>query len=47
MSTTAVSLGSWTGSGNQSGTQTYTLDNSWSYNTGNYGTTVTYTLTAP
>jgi len=47
VSNSAVTLGSWTGSGNQSGTQTYTLDNSWSYNTGTYTTTVTYTLTAP
>jgi len=43
----AVSLGSWTNSGNRSGTQTYALTNSWTYATGNYSMTVTYTLTAP
>jgi len=47
MSTSAISAGSWTGSGNQAGTHTYTLANSWAYNTGSYGTTITYTLTAP
>lgn len=40
-------LGSWTGSGAFSGTQTYKLANSWSYATGSYSTTLTYTLTAP
>ena len=45
--TVAQSLGSWTGGGTQSGTQTYKLANSWSYNTGSYSTTITYTLTAP
>jgi hypothetical protein len=43
----AVSLGSWTNSGNRSGTQTYVLANSWNYATGNYSMTVTYTLSAP
>ena len=47
MGTTDQSLGSWTGSGNYAGTQTYALANSWSYVTGNYGATLTYTLTAP
>ena len=47
MATSAVSLGSWTGGGNQSGTQTYKLVNSWSYRTGLYQATITYTLTAP
>jgi hypothetical protein len=46
-SASAVSLGSWTNSGNRSGTQTYVLANSWSYATGNYTMTVTYTLSAP
>jgi hypothetical protein len=36
-----VSSGSWTG------TQSYTLDNMWTYATGTYNTTLTYTLTAP
>ena len=45
--TTDVSVGSWTGSGSHSGTQTYRLANSWAYATGNYSVTLTYTLTAP
>ncbi len=45
--TTATPAGSWTGSGNHSGMHTYSLQNTWAYNTGSYGTTVTYTLTAP
>ena len=47
MNTTAVSVGNWTGSGTQSGTQTYKLVNSWSYATGSYTTVLTYTLSAP
>jgi hypothetical protein len=46
MATTDVGLGSWTNSGDYGGTQTYALDNSWSYATGAYSTTITYTLTA-
>ena len=42
-----VPVGSWTNSGNQSGTQTYRLANSWAYATGSYSVTLTYTLTAP
>ena len=45
--TTAQSAGSWTGSGNRSGTFSYFLANSWSYPTGSYTATTTYTLTAP
>lgn len=45
--TTGQSVGSWTGPGSRTGTQTYSLVNSWSYATGNYSMTVTYTLTAP
>ena len=45
--TTAQSVGSWTSSGSRSGTQTYALANSWSYPTGSYTATATYTLTAP
>ncbi len=45
--TTDVTLGTWTGSGNRNGTQTYRLANSWAYDTGNYSVTLTYTLTAP
>ena len=40
--------GNWTGSGTRTGTLTYKLANSYSYNTGSYGgVTLTYTLTAP
>jgi hypothetical protein len=45
--TTAQNLGSWSGSGNNSGTQTYTLTNDWAYPVGSYTMTVTYTLTTP
>lgn len=45
--TAAFTIGSWTGSGLQSGTQTYELVNSWTYKTGTYSSTITYTLTAP
>jgi hypothetical protein len=45
--TGAASAGTWTGSGNQAGTHTYTLVNDWAYNTGTYTSSVTYTLTAP
>jgi hypothetical protein len=47
MGTTDQALGSWTGSGNRAGTQTYALANSWAYTTGSYTATLTYTLTAP
>ena len=43
----AQSVGSWTGSGERSGTQTYNLTNSWNYGIGVYTVTLTYTLTAP
>ena len=45
--TTAQTVGSWTGSGNRSGTQSYALANNWNYATGAYTATATYTLTAP
>jgi hypothetical protein len=44
---TAFTLGSWTGSGTQSGTQTYKLVNLWTYVPGTYQTTINYTLSAP
>lgn len=44
---TAHNVGTWTGSGNFSGTQTLQLVNDWAYNTGSYSATLTYTLTAP
>ena len=43
----AQSVASWTNSGSRAGTQTYALANSWSYPTGSYTATATYTLTAP
>ena len=46
-STVPQSAGSWTGSGNNPGTFSYSLANSWDYEIGNYAATVTYTLTAP
>jgi hypothetical protein len=47
MSLVAQTVGSWTGSGDRSGTQSYSLANSWSYATGSYSAAATYTLTAP
>jgi hypothetical protein len=44
---TAQTVGSWTGSGSRTGTQTYALANSWSYAAGSYSAAATYTLTAP
>ena len=43
----AQTVGSWTGSGNRTGTQSFVLANSWSYATGSYSAAATYTLTAP
>jgi len=43
----AQTVVSFTGSGTRTGTQSYTLDNSWAYATGTYGTTLNYTLSAP
>lgn len=40
-------VGSWTGSGEQVGTNNFFLANNWNYATGAYTATVTYTLTAP
>ncbi|MCX6546269.1 MAG: hypothetical protein NTV05_17895 [Acidobacteria bacterium] len=45
--TTAQSVASWTSSGRRTGTQSFALANSWSYPTGSYSATATYTLTAP
>ena len=39
--------GSWRRSGTRIGTFSFFLKNSWSYATGNYAQTVTYTLTSP
>jgi hypothetical protein len=45
--TAAQTVGLWTSSGSWTGSQTYTLLNSWNYATGTYSTTLTYTLSAP
>ena len=45
--TAAQSVGSWTGSGTYVGTVSYSIVNSWSYTTGNYSVSTTFTLTAP
>jgi len=48
MSKTAPqTAGSWQRSGTRSGTFSFFINNSWSYATGNYSQTVTYTLTSP
>jgi hypothetical protein len=44
---TAQSVASWTNSGNRTGTQSFALANSWSYPTGSFSATATYTLVAP
>ena len=43
----AQTVATWNSSGRYQGTLTFTLDNSWSYAVGNYGTTLTYTLSTP
>lgn len=45
--TSPVSAGSWQGPGEHAGTFSFFMGNSWTYATGNYTQTVTYTLTAP
>jgi hypothetical protein len=45
--TAAQSVGSWTNSGNRSGSLSFALANSWSYATGSYTASATFTLTAP
>jgi hypothetical protein len=45
--TTGQPVVTFSGSGTRNGTQSYTLDNSWAYATGNYGATLTYTLSTP
>lgn len=47
LSNAAVTLVSSTNSGQRTGDMTFVLVNSWTYATGNYSTTVTYTLSAP
>jgi hypothetical protein len=43
----AVSVGSWAGSGSRAGTLSFVMVNSWAYPTGSYSAAATYTLTAP
>ena len=43
----AQTLGTWTGSGINSGTQSYRFQNSWTYVPGTYTLLLFYTLTAP
>ena len=45
--TTPQTAGRWRRSGTRRGTFSFFLKNSWSYATGNYAQTVTYTLTSP
>ena len=45
--TTAQTVVSFQNSGTATGSQTYALANSWTYATGAYSATLTYTLTAP
>ena len=47
VSNTNQLAGSWNQSGNYSGTQTFSLVNSWAYAVGTYTATITYTLTSP
>lgn len=47
MSRTAQTVGSWTTTGNATGLLTFGLLNAWTYSSGTYTTTITYTLTAP
>jgi hypothetical protein len=47
MNTLAQPAGSWTGSGQRSGTFSYFLANDWNYQTGSYTQSVVYTLSAP
>jgi hypothetical protein len=44
---TPQAVGSWTGSGARTGTQDYRFRNLWTYSTGTYTVTLTYTLSAP
>jgi hypothetical protein len=46
-STAARTVASWAGSGVRTGTQTYAFQNRWTYPTGTYTLTMTYTLSAP
>ena len=43
----AVTVGTWTASGNYSGSLSFYLNNLWTYNVGNYSGDILYILTAP
>jgi hypothetical protein len=43
----AQSVGAWQGPASHTGTQSYTLDNSWAYAPGTHTVTLTYTLSTP
>ena len=45
--TTAQTVMSFSNSGQKTGTQNYSMPNSWTYATGNYTAALNYTLTAP
>ncbi len=45
--TVAQSVGAWVGSGIRSGSQSFSLPNSWAYVPGTYTATLNYTLTVP
>ncbi len=45
--TTAQPVGTWNSSGRYVGSLAFMLGNSWNYPVGNYGTTLTYTLSTP
>jgi len=47
MSLAAQTVATWNSSGRYIGSLTFTLDNSWNYAVGNYGTTLIYTLSVP
>ena len=47
MNTSEQPLATWTGPANQSGTQNYTLANSWLYAPGTWQVTLRYTLSTP
>ena len=47
MATTETSLATWTGPGNQAGTQSYTLANAWTYAPGTWTVVLRYTLSTP
>lgn len=45
--TSAQLVGTWTGSGTRTGTQSFTFQNSWSHPPGTYSMTIVYTMSMP